>query len=112
MVIYRLGASGEEVSQIQLRLQVLGHSRGPIDGGIGSKVRALILANFTGLAANLPGERMELERMKIIANRRAEAAKPRWVEDVRARKLCIASGAGEVHGIPYDLEAQFGIALR
>jgi len=55
---------------------------------------------------------MELERMKIIANRRAEAAKPRWVEDVRARKLCIASGAGEVHGIPYDLEAQFGIALR
>jgi hypothetical protein len=82
------------------------------NGGISHKTRARILANFTGLAANLPGERMELERMKIIANRRAEAAKPRWVEDVRARKLCIASGTGEVHGIPYDLEAQFGIALR
>lgn len=82
------------------------------NGGISHKTRARILANFTGLSANLPGERMELERVKIIANRRAEAAKPRWVEDVRARKLCIASGAGEVHGIPYDLEVQFGIALR
>jgi len=82
------------------------------NGGIGDKVRARILADFTGLAGDLPGERMELERMKIIANRRAEAAKPRWVEDVRARKLCIANGAGAVHGIPYDLEAQFGIALR
>jgi len=82
------------------------------NGGIGHQARARILADFTGLAGDLPGERMELERMKIIANRRAEAAKPRWVEDVRARKLCIANGAGEVHGIPYDLEAQFGIALR
>ena len=82
------------------------------NGGISEKSRARIRADFTGLPANLPGERMELERMKIIANRRAEAAKPRWVEDVRARKLCIANGAGEVHGIPYDLEAQFDIALR
>jgi len=81
------------------------------NGGIGSKVRAQIRMNFTGLAADLRGETLELERMKIIANRRAEAAKPRWIEDVRARKLCIATGAGVVHGIPYNLEEQFGIAL-
>ena len=49
--------------------------------------------------------------MRIVANRRAEAANPAWVEDVRARKLCIANGYGVVHGIPYDLEGQFGIGL-
>ena len=49
--------------------------------------------------------------MKIVANRRAEAANPRWVEDVRTRKLCIAKGEGIVHGVRYNLEEQFGIAL-
>jgi hypothetical protein len=38
--------------------------------------------------------------MSIVANRRAEAANPRWVDDVRVRKLCIARGEGAVHGIP------------
>lgn len=42
--------------------------------------------------------------------RRAETANRAWVEDVRTRKLCIANG-GVVHGIPYDLEGQFGISL-
>jgi len=46
-----------------------------------------------------------------VANRRAEAANPAWIEDVRTRKLCIANGSGVVHGIPYDLEGQFGIGL-
>jgi len=81
------------------------------NGGIGSTVRGRILADFAGLGADLPGESIELEKMRIIANRRAEAAKPRWAEDVRTRKLCIANGAGVVHGIPYNLEDQFGIAL-
>jgi hypothetical protein len=49
--------------------------------------------------------------MRIVANRRAEASNPRWVEDVRARKICCANGGGRVHGIPYDLEKQFGIRL-
>lgn len=38
--------------------------------------------------------------MSIVANRRAEAANPRWVDDVRVRKLCIARGEGTVHGTP------------
>jgi hypothetical protein len=49
--------------------------------------------------------------MRIVANRRAEAAKRRFVEDVRKRKLAIANGRGVVHGILLDLEEQFGISL-
>ena len=46
----------------------------------------------------------EVERLRIIANRRASAAKAKWVEDVRARKLTIANGQGMVHGNFYDLK--------
>lgn len=81
------------------------------NGGIGGRVQAQILADFAGIAAKLPRRKVELEKMTIIANRRAEAARPRWREDVRARKLCIAEGAGVVHGVAYNLEEQFGIAL-
>ena len=47
-----------------------------------------------------------------IAIRRADAANPKWVADVRVRKLTIADGVGTVHGAHYDLEAQYGIGLR
>jgi len=50
--------------------------------------------------------------MRIVANRRAEDANPKFVEDVRQRKLCITEGKGVVHGITYDLDAQFGLDLR
>ena len=50
--------------------------------------------------------------MQIVANRRTEASNPRFVEDVRRRKLCIAEGKGVVHGISYDLEKQYGLSLR
>ncbi len=56
-------------------------------------------------------EAEEVGRLRIIANRRAEAARPEWVEDVRARKLCIANGGGTVHGTHYDLAEQCGIRL-
>jgi len=49
--------------------------------------------------------------MRIIANRRAAAANPAWVEDVRARKLTIANGQGTVHGNFYNLQEQHGIDL-
>jgi hypothetical protein len=52
-----------------------------------------------------------VERLVIIANRRAEAAKKRWLEDVRTRKLTIARGEGKVHGMHYQLEIQYGIGL-
>jgi hypothetical protein len=55
---------------------------------------------------------VEVERLRIVANRRADTAKPRWVEDVRARKLCIANGEGRVHGNDYHLEEQYGLSLE
>jgi len=82
------------------------------NGSIGRLVKAQILSNFGELPQNLSDEEREVEKMKIVANRRAEAASPQWVEDVRARKVCIAGGAGTVHGISYDLAEQFGISLE
>ncbi|MFN7087377.1 MAG: peptidoglycan-binding domain-containing protein [Burkholderiales bacterium] len=81
------------------------------NGSIGRLVKAQIIADFALLPAGLAQEDAEVARMAIIANRRAEAAHPRWVEDVRARKLCIAHGEGTVHGIHYNLAEQFGISL-
>jgi hypothetical protein len=82
------------------------------NGSISSAVKAQIFADFSKLPPSLSEEAQETAKLRIIANRRAEAAKAKWVEDVRARKLCIANGGGSVHGITYDLEAQFGIWLR
>jgi hypothetical protein len=53
----------------------------------------------------------EVERMRLLANRQAEAASPKWVDTVRARKLTIVDGAGSVNGISYNLDA-LGIRLR
>jgi len=82
------------------------------NGSIGSSVQGQIKADFQALPASLSDEEREVGRLRIVANRRAEAAKAMWVEDVRARKLCIANGNGTVHGIEYDLEGQFGVGLR
>jgi hypothetical protein len=77
------------------------------NGSIKDWVKSQILSDFERLPSTLQLNNLEVEKMKIIANRRAEAAKPKWVEDVRARKLCIANGTGYVHGIYYDLANQF-----
>lgn len=82
------------------------------NGSIGGVVRAQILSDIKGLPANLIADEREVLTMEIVANRRAQAANPRWIDDVRSRKLCIARGGGTVHGINYDLQAQFGIGLR
>jgi len=81
------------------------------NGSIPNLVRVQILSDFEGLPEDSSEEDLEVRKMRIVANRRAEAANPRWVEDVRARKLCCANGSGVVHGINYDLEGQFGIRL-
>lgn len=81
------------------------------NGSIGQKTKALIMADFDALPKDLPEEELEVKRMQIVANRRAEAANPQWAEDVRARKLCCANGKGRVHNVSYDLEEQFGIRL-
>lgn len=81
------------------------------NGSIGAVTRAQILADFAGIDDDLAPQEQEVTRLRIIANRRAEAAKAQWIEDVRARKLCIANGEGMVHGVHYDLAEQFGLSM-
>lgn len=82
------------------------------NGSIGSVTEAQILTDFSRVDPTLSEDQKEVERMKIIANRRAEAAKTEWVEDVRTRKLTIAQGEGTVHGRYYNLEEQYGLGLK
>ncbi|MCX6829457.1 MAG: peptidoglycan-binding domain-containing protein [candidate division Zixibacteria bacterium] len=81
------------------------------NGSISQLVKARIHAGFEELPSQMSSDAREIEKMRIVANRRADSAQPEWAEDVRARKLCCANGAGYVHGVNYDLEAQFGIKL-
>ena len=53
-----------------------------------------------------------MNKLVIIANRRADAANPAAQADVRARKLTIANGTGTVHGITYNIQSDFGITLN
>jgi hypothetical protein len=76
------------------------------NGGIDDAVEEKIRADFAFIAAG-----NESARLQAIANRRAEASSPRYIEDVRVRKLTIAHGTGTVHQVWYDLAAQFGIRL-
>jgi hypothetical protein len=80
------------------------------NGSISPTTRAQIERDFASLDPKSPDA--EVQRLRIIANRRAEAANPKWIADVRERKLAIANGVGTVHGAHYDLEAQYGITLK
>jgi hypothetical protein len=81
------------------------------NGSISDIVKAQIVRDFATLTPSGDASADEVARLRIIANRRAEAANPKWVEDVRTRKLTIANGEGTVHGHYYDLQQQFGIGL-
>ncbi|HOK46631.1 MAG TPA: peptidoglycan-binding domain-containing protein [Bryobacteraceae bacterium] len=81
------------------------------NGSISALVRAQILQDFAALRFPPGSADAEVVRMRIIAERRAAAARPEFVEDVRARKLTIANGRGTVHGIEYDLE-EYGLRLH
>ncbi len=82
------------------------------NGSIASVTHAQIVGEIRCLPSDLDEATLEIRRLEIIANRRAEAANPRWVDDVRQRKLCIARGEGTVHGIAYHLDDQFSIGMR
>ncbi|MGA1794859.1 MAG: peptidoglycan-binding domain-containing protein [bacterium] len=82
------------------------------NGSIRSLVKRQILSAFGHLPGSVSEEELEISKMRIVANLRAEASNPRWVEDVRARKLCCANGGGTVHGIDYTIEQQYGIGLK
>ena len=81
------------------------------NGSIGSIVKSQILADFKQITASSADD-VEVARMRIIANRRAAVCNPKFVDDVRTRKLTIAEGKGTVHGIAYDLEDTFGLTLQ
>lgn len=81
------------------------------NGGIAKATAARIRADVAGLDGSLDADGREVAVMRIVAERRAEAAKPEWMADVRARKLCIALGVGRVHGTDFDLAAQFNLGL-
>jgi peptidoglycan hydrolase-like protein with peptidoglycan-binding domain len=82
------------------------------NGSIGSQTHQKIVSESARIPGSLSREQQEVERMRIVANRRAEAARPEFVEDVRRRKLAIANGVGIVHGNGYDLERQYLLALK
>jgi peptidoglycan hydrolase-like protein with peptidoglycan-binding domain len=81
------------------------------NGSIGPVTRAQIVADAHALPGSLGAEEREVQVLRLVANHRAQASNIRWVDDVRRRKLCIANGGGVVHGIRYDLAAQFQIGL-
>ncbi|HEU0050416.1 MAG TPA: peptidoglycan-binding domain-containing protein [Nitrososphaera sp.] len=82
------------------------------NGSISDRVKAQIEVDFAQIDSEMSRDDAEVERLRIIANRRAAAAKAKWVEDVRARKLTIANGQGMVHGNFYDLKEQYGLGLE
>ncbi len=82
------------------------------NGSIQRRVKARIMSEVAALPGGLSEAEREVETMRLVANLRAEASSSRWVEDVRSRKLCCANGEGSVHGVPYDLAAQFGLRLE
>lgn len=94
----RFGVSTERAQALMFDINVQ-------NGSIEAATEALIRADFATADT-------ELAKLQSIANRVAEASKPAYVEDVRVRKLTIANGTGTVHGLAYNLESQFGIALR
>jgi len=100
---YELGSERAAALMFDIKVQ---------NGSIASKTKRSILADFEAIDKSLPQDEFEVTRMHVVANRRADAAKPEWAEDVRARKLCCANGSGVVHGIKYDLDNQFGISLK
>jgi uncharacterized protein YraI len=81
------------------------------NGSIKDATKQQILADFARIDSSAPREDQEVAKLRSIANRRAEAANPKFVEDVRRRKLTIANGSGSVHGDSYDLERTYGIRL-
>lgn len=96
----RFEVSSERALALMFDIRVQNYSISP-------ETEAAIRKDFKTLASD-----DETGRLRSIANRRAEAAAPRFIEDVRARKLTIANGRGTVHGVAWDLENQFGIGLR
>jgi hypothetical protein len=86
----RLGLSSELGLALMFDIQVQNGGLKP------AAVKAVLQQVQSGLA--------EIEVRKLIANAAADSARVAWREDVRQRKLTIATGQGTVHGHPFLLE--------
>lgn len=82
------------------------------NGSIKKAAAKVVDAKLPALQTIPDPKTREWEIMKAVANAVAEASSPRWIEDVRRRKLCIANGTGVVHGRRYELAKQFDITMR
>lgn len=80
------------------------------NGGIATSALTLIEHDFAALGLADP-DALEAARIRAVANRVADSAYPRYREDVRSRKLAVANGSGIVHGVHFDLAAQFSVTL-
>jgi hypothetical protein len=76
-------------------------------GGAGQR----ITQDYGTIDPKLTPDAIQIARMRIIANRRADVTAEAWREDVRKRKLTIAEGKGTVHGKEYDLERDFVLRI-
>ncbi len=76
--------------------------------GAGTK----IWQDYANLPTALDEVNLEIERMKIISNRRADVSTEKWRADVRSRKLTIATGSGIVHHKNYDVEKDYLITMN
>ena len=101
----RFGVSTERAQALMFDINVQ-------NGSIKSTAETAIRADFAAIPSTAAPMDAELAKLQSIANRVAEASNPKFVENVRARKLTIANGTGTVNGTAYNLEQQFGIALR
>jgi hypothetical protein len=82
------------------------------NGVIFDYVKVQILHDLSRLGVKLERGERECESLRIVANRLADASEPGWREDVRQRKLTIATGQGTIAGAHIDLEQMYAIALK
>lgn len=87
----------------------IGVQNGRLERG---EVLAQVEADIAQLPTSLEPLDAEVEKLVIIATRRAGACAAAWRKDVLDRKLCIARGQGVVHSRRYDLQREFAVGLR
>jgi hypothetical protein len=76
--------------------------------GVGDR----IFEDYLRIPSDHSDQEKQIEKMKVIAERRSAISHPRWREDVKNRKMTIALGEGTVHGRIYNLERDYKIALK
>ena len=80
------------------------------NGGVRKTANQTIIDNIKNQEINLGRVLTEVEVMKIVANAVADASRQQFREDVRSRKMTIATGTGNVHGQRYNVYEDYGIS--